>query len=107
VIGPTLGTGLDRLSAYGWPAFLIALPQLLGEVPQLRLQSATQRSFGFLFLFLHGLSIADGYWSNYVASALLQVVLYLLGWRILQLWWRDAEVDPRNLSVLAQQPTNA
>ena len=35
LIAPSLGTWYTRLFGYGWPLFLVALPQLLGALPNL------------------------------------------------------------------------
>ena len=84
-----LGEAFGRLFGYSWPLFLVALPMLLG------VSGANFKSVraAILFLLLH-LSLT---WLNAQLHQPLLVVpalvLYGLGWWLLQMSWRSGPVE--------------
>ncbi len=88
VMAGLLGEAFGRLFGYSWPLFLVALPMLLGE------SGANFKSMraAILFLLLH-LSLT---WLNAQLHQPLLVVpalvLYGLGWWLLQMSWRSGPV---------------
>lgn len=69
LLGPLLGTGINRLMGYGWPLFFVALPVWMGESPWLRSRRAVWAVP--IFLALH-VGLSWSYWrGGYLPEMLL------------------------------------
>ncbi len=94
LLSPLLGMSSQRLFAYGWPLFLVAMPLLLGS----QRAGFTSRATAGVFVALHLAAAWAPWWVFYVYPVNVleaEVPLYLAGWFLLRRAWRDERVSAR------------